>query len=62
MVKARQDVRALERLREKAWRAWQTEADREERAFLDEVRPARGLLSVRTGLTGPTGRDLSDRR
>jgi len=44
MVKARQDVRALEILREKALAEWQAEADREERNFLDDLRPAAGLL------------------
>lgn len=44
MIKAQRDVRALEKLREKAWGAWQVEAEREERAFLDEVRPTAGLL------------------
>ena len=44
MVKARQDVRALEILREKALAQWQAEADREERNFLDDLRPAATLL------------------
>ncbi len=45
MVKAHQDVRALEILREKARAEWQAGADREERAFLDDLHPAAGLLA-----------------
>ncbi len=45
MVKAHQDVRALEILHEKAKVAWQVEADREERVFLDDLRPSAGLLA-----------------
>ncbi|HOX05748.1 MAG TPA: flagellar export protein FliJ [Planctomycetota bacterium] len=45
MVKAHQDVRALEILEEKARTAWQAEADREERVFLDDLRPVSGLLA-----------------
>jgi flagellar export protein FliJ len=44
MVKAQQDVRALEILRDKSRAAWQSEADREERVFLDDLRPSAGLL------------------
>ena len=45
MVKAHQDVRALEILEEKARVDWQAEADREERVFLDDLRPSAGLLA-----------------
>ena len=44
MVKARQNARALEILREKAQAAWQYQADREERVFLDDLRLSPGLL------------------
>ena len=44
MVKAQQDVRALEILQDKARVAWQSEADREERVFLDDLHPSAGLL------------------
>lgn len=46
MIKAHQDVRALEILREKALAVWQYEADREERVFLDDLRPAATLLTA----------------
>ncbi len=52
MVKARQDVRALEILREKALKQWQADADREERNFLDDLRPAAGLLEPPTAAGG----------
>jgi flagellar biosynthesis chaperone FliJ len=45
MVRARQEVRALERLREKALDAWRKEAGRAERRFLDDLRPAASLLT-----------------
>ena len=45
MVKAHQDVRALEILEEKARAVWQSEADREERVFLDDLRSSAGLLA-----------------
>jgi flagellar export protein FliJ len=49
MIKAHQDVRALEILREKALAVWQYEADREERVFLDDLRPAATLLAAAAG-------------
>ena len=51
MVKAHQNVRALEILEDKALKAWQAEADREERVFLDDLRSPAGLLAspVRAG-------------
>jgi len=48
MVRARQGVRALETLREKSFRAWRADADREERTFLDDLRPHRALLEPPT--------------
>ena len=51
-VKARQNVRALEILREKAQAAWQYQADREERVFLDDLRLSPGLLVSPTSAGG----------
>ena len=48
MVRARQGVRALEIFREKSFRAWRADADREERTFLDDLRPHRALLEPPT--------------
>jgi flagellar export protein FliJ len=45
MVKAHQNVRALEILEERARSEWQAEADREERVFLDDLRSPSGLLA-----------------
>lgn len=45
MIKAQQNVRALEILEEKARKLWQQEADREERVFLDDLRVSQGLLA-----------------
>ena len=45
MVKAHQNVRALEILEDKSRAAWAAEADREERVFLDDLRTPRGLLA-----------------
>jgi flagellar export protein FliJ len=44
LIRARQGVRALELLREKALREWRTAAGREERAFLDDLQLTAGLL------------------
>jgi flagellar export protein FliJ len=52
MVTAHQDVRALEILREKALAVWQYEADREERVFLDDLRPSAVLLGPPTAAGG----------
>jgi hypothetical protein len=52
MVKAHQNVRALEILRGKAQAAWQYEADREERVFLDDLRLSPGLLASPTTAGG----------
>jgi len=52
MVKAHQNVRALEILREKAQAAWQYQADREERVFLDDLRLSPGLLVSPTSAGG----------
>ena len=53
MVSARQGVRALEVLRDKAALEWSQEAAREERRFLDDLRPAEHLLR---SPAGPGGR------
>lgn len=45
LVRARQASRALEILKEKALRGWKSDADREERNFLDEIRPGASLLA-----------------
>lgn len=45
MVKAHQNMRALEILEEKSLKAWQAEADREERNFLDDLHAPAGLLA-----------------
>jgi flagellar export protein FliJ len=52
MVKAQQNVRALELLREKAVKEWKAMAGREERRLLDDLQPTAGLLDSRVGLGG----------
>jgi flagellar export protein FliJ len=52
MIRARQNVRALEILREKALREWRAAAGREERAFLDNLQLTAGLLVPPTAAGG----------
>jgi flagellar export protein FliJ len=52
MIKARQNVRALEILREKSFKEWRSVANREERRFLDDLSPAAGLLEPPVAMGG----------
>jgi flagellar FliJ protein len=54
MTRARQNVRALEILREKAVAEWKRQANREERRFLDDLRPVAGMLKSPMVLGGET--------